>query len=46
MPHAKGRPAPTSVRGAPSPKRLPACYQQAIEHDYRFFSFGDAMLIL
>lgn len=23
-----------------------SCYQYAIEHDYRFFSFGDAMLIL
>lgn len=22
------------------------CYQHAIDHDYRFFSFGDAMLIL
>jgi S-adenosylmethionine:tRNA ribosyltransferase-isomerase len=23
-----------------------SCYQHAIDHDYRFFSFGDAMLIL
>ena len=26
--------------------QIMAAYQQAIEHDYRFFSFGDAMLIL
>ena len=26
--------------------QIMVAYQQAIEHDYRFFSFGDAMLIL
>lgn len=27
-------------------KYMLSCYQHAIDHDYRFFSFGDAMLIL
>lgn len=27
-------------------KYMLSCYQYAIDHDYRFFSFGDAMLIL
>ena len=27
-------------------KYMISCYQHAIDHDYRFFSFGDAMLIL
>lgn len=27
-------------------KRLMTVYQAAIEQDYRFYSFGDAMLIL
>jgi S-adenosylmethionine:tRNA ribosyltransferase-isomerase len=29
-----------------SRERILEAYQHAIEHDYRFYSFGDAMLIL
>jgi S-adenosylmethionine:tRNA ribosyltransferase-isomerase len=35
--------APDSAAGA---KKILACYREAIERGYRFFSYGDAMLIL